>query len=72
MKKDSIIPAKTCYDHIGGKLGELLLKAFIANKWIKKDPHKDKSYLVTETGKEGFETLGIDLSLIKPEKTMAG
>lgn len=68
MKKDSIIPAKSCYDHLGGKLGELLLKSFIANDWIKKDPHTDKNYHVTETGKKGFEALGIDLSLIKPEK----
>lgn len=30
-------PAKSCYEHIGGKLGQLLLEQFIEKGWITKN-----------------------------------
>jgi len=60
-------PAKTCYDHLGGKLGTLLLKQFIDKGWIAKDKAYDKHYYITETGEAEFTKLGVDLSLIKEE-----
>lgn len=55
---------KLCYEHIGGKLGELLLQSFIARGWLVRETGKKEFYL-TETGAEGLTRLGIDLSQLK-------
>lgn len=60
-------PAKICYDHIGGKLGQLLLEQFVDKGWIAKDSPADRNYYITEKGQIEFTKLGLDLSLIKPE-----
>lgn len=60
-------PAKSCYEHIGGKLGELLMEHFIAKGWITKDNSADKHFYITEKGEREFSNLGIDLSQIKSE-----
>jgi hypothetical protein len=57
--------AKLCYEHIGGKLGELLLQKFIANGWFVKDELNKKELCITEKGTKGFFELGIDLSQVK-------
>ncbi len=59
-------PAKTCYSHIGGKLGELLLEHFVDKGWIAKVP-EDKHYHITGTGEKEFAQMGLDLSKIKEE-----
>jgi hypothetical protein len=33
---DKVKSAKLCYEHIGGKLGQLLLEALIAKGWLAK------------------------------------
>lgn len=63
----TIKPAKKCYEHIGGKLGELLLETFIDKKWIAKKESSDKHFYITELGEKEFSKLGIDLSQIKSE-----
>ncbi|MDQ0782491.1 ArsR family transcriptional regulator [Chryseobacterium sp. W4I1] len=60
-------PAKICYEHIGGKLGQLLLEQFVDKGWIAKDSPADRNYYITEKGQIEFTKLGLDLSLIKPE-----
>jgi DNA-binding PadR family transcriptional regulator len=60
-------PAKTCYSHIGGKLGMLLLDQFVNKGWIEKEHKGDKHYYITEIGEMEFSKLGIDLSQIKSE-----
>ncbi|MBE9599441.1 ArsR family transcriptional regulator [Pedobacter sp. MC2016-24] len=57
-------PAKTCYNHIGGKLGELLLEMFVDQAWIQKNDPTDKYYVITEKGQTEFTKLGLDLSQI--------
>lgn len=47
-------PAKTCYTHIGGKLGTLLLDKFVEKGWIAKDRPKDKHFYVTRKGQKEF------------------
>lgn len=59
-------PAKTCYSHIGGKLGELLLEHFADKGWIARAAG-DKHYHITETGQDEFTKMGLDLSKIKDE-----
>lgn len=60
-------PAKTCYDHIGGKLGSLLLEQFIEKCWIVKEHSGDKHFYITGLGQIEFTKLGIDLTQIKSE-----
>lgn len=61
------LPAKTCYSHIGGKLGNLLLIAFVEKQWIKRsEAHKDH-YYITDKGKKELTRLGVDLSQIREE-----
>jgi hypothetical protein len=65
--ESSIKPAKKCYEHLGGKLGELLLENFADKKWIAKKSPSDKHFHITELGEKEFTKLGIDLSKIKSE-----
>lgn len=62
-------PAKTCYTHIGGKLGSLLLEQFIDKGWIAKEQPGDKHFFITDKGEKEFTKLGLDLTQIKSEKT---
>ena len=66
-EKQLITPAKTCYDHIGGKLGALILVMCLQKGWIQLIDPLNKRYLITELGQSEFSKLGIDISLIKPE-----
>ena len=66
MDKKVTSPAKTCYNHIGGKLGELLLKMFIDRGWIQKNNPADGYHFITEKGQTEFTKLGLDLSQITP------
>lgn len=61
-------PAKSCYDHLGGKLGALLMEQFIEKGWIAKESSGDKYFFITDIGQQEFSKLGIDLSQIKSEK----
>ncbi|WPO78777.1 ArsR family transcriptional regulator [Flavobacterium sp. KACC 22761] len=61
------IPAKMCYEHIGGKLGQLLAITFAEKGWIAKKNPSDKHFYITEIGQKEFTKLGIDLSEIKLE-----
>lgn len=68
MSTESYIkPAKKCYEHLGGKLGELLLENFTDKKWIAKKSASDKHFYITELGEKELTKLGIDLSKIKSE-----
>jgi DNA-binding PadR family transcriptional regulator len=66
--KKEVKPAKLCYEHIGGKLGMLLMNSFIEKEWIAKDDPKDKHYFITGKGQKEFSKMGIDLSRIESEK----
>lgn len=66
-KPNQIKPAKMCYEHIGGKLGQLLAISFAEKGWIVKKP-SDKHFYITDLGQKEFTKLGIDLSQIKSEK----
>ena len=63
-----IKPAKLCFEHIGGKLGMLLLNTFIEKKWIAKEDPIDKHFYITDKGQKEFTKMGLDLSQIKSEK----
>ncbi|MCP2028943.1 hypothetical protein L1276_004122 [Flavobacterium sp. HSC-32F16] len=60
-------PAKMCYEHIGGKLGQLLAVSFAEKGWIAKKKPSDKHFYITDLGQKEFTKLGIDISEIKSE-----
>ncbi|MFN0256802.1 ArsR family transcriptional regulator [Pedobacter ureilyticus] len=64
MKATEKKTAKLCYEHIGGKLGNLLLEKFVEKGWLAKENLRDKNFYITEKGTKEFSKLGIDLSLI--------
>ncbi|KAF2333810.1 ArsR family transcriptional regulator [Flavobacterium daemonense] len=66
-KPTKVKPAKICYEHIGGKLGQLLAITFAEKGWIAKENPADKHFYITEIGIIEFGKLGIDLSEIKLE-----
>jgi len=49
--------ARTCYDHLAGRLGVMLADALVAQRWVE---IADDVALVTPTGLEGLAKLGID------------
>ena len=66
-KSISLKPAKMCYSHIGGKLGQLLVENFAEKGWIAKNKSIDKHFYITDLGEKEFKKLGLDLSKIKSE-----
>ena len=57
--------ARTCYDHMAGKVGVLLHDRFKALGWLAgcnaKDNANDNAYDLTPNGTKAFEALGIDI-----------
>jgi len=64
-EQESPKPAKLCYGHIGGKLGQLLTETFIGKGWIAKNGPDEKHYYITPTGEKELTRLGVDLSKIR-------
>ena len=55
--------ARTCYDHMAGRLGVLLHNQFNALGWLMEAKNSGKAvYDLTPEGNEAFEALGIDLA----------
>ncbi len=54
--------ARTCYDHLAGKLGVALADTMVTRKFIKFD---DESGVLTETGNAVLLDIGIDLAASK-------
>jgi DNA-binding transcriptional ArsR family regulator len=54
--------ARTCYDHMAGKLGVLLHDRFHALGWLKKNAKGcDTGYDLMPAGAKGFEALGVEV-----------
>lgn len=68
IKNTHIKPAKTCYSHLGGKLGTMLMETFIEKGWIQKTNPADKHFFITEKGQKEFTKLGLDMTQIKSEE----
>jgi hypothetical protein len=59
MKHHKRLTGRRCYDHLGGKLGAILLDFFIAKEWICLDEGKSTVYVLTAEGKKAFEEIGL-------------
>jgi DNA-binding transcriptional ArsR family regulator len=53
--------ARTCYDHIAGRVGVLLHNSFKKHKWLSGNDEYD----LTPEGKKEFEKLGVDVESIR-------
>jgi predicted transcriptional regulator len=61
MEKSKEIKGRKCYDHLGGKLGTILLNTLLENNWIVLEEDKTTVYIVTEKGKKEFKKMGIEI-----------
>jgi len=56
------IKIKSCNEHIGGFLGEALLKFFLKEKLIQQN---DNDYDITQKGWEELEIIGVDINKLQ-------
>jgi predicted transcriptional regulator len=61
MEKGKEIKGRKCYDHLGGKLGAILLNNLLEKNWIKLEEDKTTVYIITEKGKKEFKKMGIEI-----------
>lgn len=54
--------AKSCYGHLGGKLGDILFKRILKLKWFKPIRGKKTVYEITKKGYRELTKLGVDFS----------
>ena len=57
--------ARSCYDHVAGRVGVALADAFQEKDWLRTN---DKNFDITKKGDRGFEDFGIDLDLLKKQR----
>jgi DNA-binding transcriptional ArsR family regulator len=53
--------ARTCYDHLAGKIGVLLHDRLCSLKWLSTVSKDDNAYQLTPAGTKACEALGIDV-----------
>lgn len=56
--------ARTCYDHLAGKIGVQLTHSLLKNKWL---IAYDDRYEISNTGNKQFENIGIDITAIQKQ-----
>jgi hypothetical protein len=61
MEKSKEIKGRKCYDHLGGKLGTILLNTLLENNWIELEEDKKTVYIVIEKEKKEFKKMGIEI-----------
>jgi len=54
------LTARSCYGHLGGRLGNLLFERMLELGWLKKCEGKSTVYEIIETGRSELFRLGID------------
>jgi len=59
------INVTSCYDHIGGLLGEAFLKFFLKERLIR---IFDDEYIITDKGWDELEIIGVDVDKLRSTK----
>jgi len=57
--------ARTCYDHLAGKLDVALVDALLQQRWIRT---KGQTFEVTPKGKKGFQSFDIDVDELQKKR----
>lgn len=65
---DKKINVTSCYDHIGGLLGEALLRFFLKENLIK---ILDNEYVITDKGWDELEIIGVDINKLRSTQSKA-
>ena len=61
-----LVLARTCYDHLAGKLAVALFDRFVAGKWI--TIGQGNACELTPIGTDGFVKLGVDLTDVRTSR----
>lgn len=61
MKQERRLTGRKCYDHLGGKLGAMLLEFLIVNEWICLDEGKSTVYVLTSKGEKELDSIGLKI-----------
>ena len=61
-RMDAMRAARTCYDHLAGRLGVALTERLVADGWLLDG---DAGWVVGERGERGFAGLGIDVDALR-------
>ena len=59
------INVTSCYDHIGGLLGEAILKFFLKERLIR---IFENEYVITDKGWDELEIIGVDVDKLRSRK----
>ena len=59
-KKEELLKAKCCYEHLGGTLGNRLFNRFVELGWFEKSLSNQKEFEITELGMKELIELGVD------------
>jgi DNA-binding transcriptional ArsR family regulator len=62
---EALRSARTCYDHLAGRLGVALLDAFLERGWLVRST---PGYSVTVSGERVLRSAGVDVSLLKRQR----
>lgn len=65
FKNGDIQYARTCYDHLAGRVAVTLTQGLVQQKIIQL---KDDEYNVTTKGKAWFENIGVDIEAVRQQK----
>ena len=57
--------ARSCYDHVAGRVGVILADAFQEKDWLQVN---EKDYAVTPKGEKAFEAFGLDLPSLRKQR----
>ncbi|WP_152395611.1 ArsR/SmtB family transcription factor [Paenibacillus guangzhouensis] len=63
QEMEKVRHARTCYDHLAGKLGVALTQALIAKGYVA--IRSETEFDITEQGDEHFQSIGLDLTTMK-------
>jgi DNA-binding transcriptional ArsR family regulator len=58
--------ARSCYDHLAGRLGVAVLAEAEARVYLVASSQASKRYVITAVGKHWLETIGVDIDTLKP------
>jgi DNA-binding transcriptional ArsR family regulator len=58
--------ARSCYDHLAGRLGVAVSAAAEARGYLVISDQASKRYAITAAGKHWLETIGVDIGALKP------
>jgi DNA-binding transcriptional ArsR family regulator len=62
---EALRSARTCYDHLAGRLGVALLDSFLERRWLVRAA---AGYSVTTSGQRAFRSAGVDVNGLKSQR----